>query len=89
MLKPPKIFLDLITKIRTCTPGSGSSSFSFNLGKAGLNASGYLRNTLYNSSTPFFLYIINNVVFTYLNESRTGRVALDYILHTVKGQLKN
>lgn len=35
------------------TPGSGSSSFSFNLGKAGRNASGYRKNTLYIISTDF------------------------------------
>lgn len=36
-------------------PGSGSSSFSFSLGKAGRSDSGYFRNTLYIISTAFFL----------------------------------
>lgn len=36
-------------------PGSGSSSFSLSLGKAGRSASGYLRNTLYIISTAFIL----------------------------------
>lgn len=36
-------------------PGSGSSSFSLSLGKAGRRDSGYFRNTLYMISTAFFL----------------------------------
>lgn len=35
-------------------PGSGSSNFSFNRGKAGRRDSGYFRNTLYMISTAFF-----------------------------------
>ena len=43
-----------VIKNKPKLPGSGSSSFSFNLGKAGFKASGNFKNILYNSKTAFF-----------------------------------
>lgn len=55
------------------SPGSGSSNFSFNRGKEGLNASGNFKKILYKTKHDFFLRYgraLFNIVTTSAAKSR-------------------